>query len=162
MMEGASEISGYVAAYEMPYLEKVHSEPHDCLGGTRANRDPRLDPTAIVKYATARGSYHLASIQILPSRTKAFFMLRSHTFLSHALRRFSSRLNPIMNTRTHQLPANTLLDEEGNPDYDPRRFYPARIGDTIQKYQIISKLGWGTGSTVWLAKDTKWFVQRSS
>lgn len=86
-------------------------------------------------------------------------MLRFRTFLSLALRRFSSRLNPIMNTSTYLLPANTLLDEEGNPDYDPRRFYPARIGDTIQKYQIVSKLGWGTGSTVWLAKDTNWFVQ---
>ncbi|KAL8745942.1 MAG: hypothetical protein Q9190_001969 [Brigantiaea leucoxantha] len=59
-----------------------------------------------------------------------------------------------MNTSTHLLNANTILDEEGNPDYDPRRFYPARIGDTIQKYQIVSKIGWGTGSTVWLAKDT--------
>lgn len=86
-------------------------------------------------------------------------MLRSRTFLSLALRRFSSRLDPIMNTSTQLLPANTLLDEEGNPDYDPRRFYPARIGDTIQKYQIVSKLGWGTGSTVWLAKDTNRFVQ---
>ena len=85
-------------------------------------------------------------------------MLRSRTFLSFALRHFSSQLNPIINSSTYLLPANTLLDEEGNPDYDPRRFYPARIGDTIQKYQIVSKLGWGTGSTVWLAKDINWFV----
>ena len=64
-----------------------------------------------------------------------------------------------MNTNTQLLSANTIIDEEGNPGYDPRRFYPARVGDTIQKYRIVSKLGWGTGSTVWLVKDTSWFVQ---
>lgn len=51
------------------------------------------------------------------------------------------------------------LEEESNPDHDPRRFYPARIGQIIQKYQILSKLGWGTGSTVWLAKDISRCVQ---
>lgn len=59
----------------------------------------------------------------------------------------------------HVLPADTPLEEEENPDYDPKRFYPARVGETIQKYQIVSKLGWGTGSTVWLARDINRFVQ---
>jgi hypothetical protein len=49
-----------------------------------------------------------------------------------------------MNTTSHLLPANTLLEEEENPDYSLKRFYPARVGKTIQKYQIISKLSWGT------------------
>jgi hypothetical protein len=79
-------------------------------------------------------------------------MLRSRASLSLALRRLSSRPTPTMNTISHLLPANILLEEEENPDYDPKRFYPARVGETIQKYQIVSKLGWGTSSTVWLAK----------
>jgi serine/threonine-protein kinase SRPK3 len=65
-----------------------------------------------------------------------------------------------MNRSLHLLPANTLLEEEENPDYDPKRFYPARVGETIQKYQIVSKLGWGTSSTVWLAKEINRFGQR--
>lgn len=85
------------------------------------------------------------------------FMLRSRAFLSLALRRFSSRPTPIMSA--HVLPADTPLEEEENPDYDPKRFYPARVGGTIQKYQIVSKLGWGTGSTVWLVRDINRFVQ---
>ena len=64
-----------------------------------------------------------------------------------------------MNTISHLLPANILLEEEENPDYDPKRFYPARVGETIQKYQLVSKLGWGTSSTVWLAKEISRFVQ---
>jgi hypothetical protein len=86
-------------------------------------------------------------------------MLRSRASLFLALRHFSSRLTPIMNTTSHLLPANTLLEEEENRDYDPKRFYPARVGGTIQKYQIVSKLGWGTTSTVWLAKEISRFVQ---
>ena len=45
-----------------------------------------------------------------------------------ALRHFSSRLTPIMNTTPRLLPANTPLEEEENPDYDPKHFYPALIG----------------------------------
>ncbi|OAA50391.1 protein kinase domain protein [Metarhizium rileyi] len=45
-----------------------------------------------------------------------------------------------------------LLEEEKCSSYDPESYYPARIGETIRgKYRLISKLGWGTGSTVWLA-----------
>jgi hypothetical protein len=64
-----------------------------------------------------------------------------------------------MNTTSRLLPANTPLEEEENPDYDPKHFYRARVGETIQKYQIVSKLGWGTSSTVWLAKEISGFVQ---
>ncbi len=56
------------------------------------------------------------------------------------------------------LPNNSFLEEEGNPDYDPNRFYPARVGEVLQNYQIVSKLGWGSCSTVWLAKDIKRYV----
>lgn len=46
----------------------------------------------------------------------------------------------------------SLLEEEKSSSYDPESYYPARIGETIHgKYRLISKLGWGTGSTVWLA-----------
>jgi serine/threonine-protein kinase SRPK3 len=60
----------------------------------------------------------------------------------------------------HLLLANIPLEEEQNPDCDPGRFYPAQVREIIQRYQIVSKLGWGTGSTVWLAKDTSRWVQR--
>ncbi|KAK0384662.1 hypothetical protein NLU13_8748 [Sarocladium strictum] len=45
-----------------------------------------------------------------------------------------------------------FLEEEKSSSYDPESYYPARIGEIIHnKYRLISKLGWGTGSTVWLA-----------
>jgi serine/threonine protein kinase len=49
-----------------------------------------------------------------------------------------------------------LIDEEdGSPNYDANKYYPACIGELIRnKYRLISKLGWGVNSTVWLAKDS--------
>jgi len=64
-----------------------------------------------------------------------------------------------MNPISRLPPTDAPLEEEGNPDYDPRRVYPARVGETVRKFKIVSKLGWGTGSTVWLAKDINRFVQ---
>ncbi|PTU22309.1 hypothetical protein P175DRAFT_0431225, partial [Aspergillus ochraceoroseus IBT 24754] len=47
-----------------------------------------------------------------------------------------------------------LVEEEKTPYYDPKRFYPARLGEIIDaRYQLTTKLGYGTSSTVWLARD---------
>lgn len=48
-----------------------------------------------------------------------------------------------------------IREEDQHPHYDSRKYYPAHVGETIyERYCIISKLGWGANSTVWLAKDT--------
>ncbi|KAE8406443.1 kinase domain protein [Aspergillus pseudonomiae] len=48
-----------------------------------------------------------------------------------------------------------IREENQTPHYDPRKYYPARVGEILpRRYRIISKLGWGANSTVWLAKDT--------
>ncbi len=49
------------------------------------------------------------------------------------------------------------IEEQITPQYCAQRFYPVRLGEVINdKYHIVSKLGFGTSSTVWLA----WDVQR--
>lgn len=51
------------------------------------------------------------------------------------------------------------LEEERLPGYDPKAFYPAEIGERLAgKYELVSKLGWGSGSTVWLARVASWYV----
>lgn len=51
-------------------------------------------------------------------------------------------------------------EEEGHPRYDPKRFYSVSPGDLVAdgRYSIIAKLGWGAGSTVWLAEDLQYFT----
>lgn len=47
-----------------------------------------------------------------------------------------------------------VLEEERFEQFKQGQYYPANIGDVlISKYQIIGKLGFGTTSTVWLARD---------
>ena len=46
------------------------------------------------------------------------------------------------------------IEEEAHDAISKGRYYPVRIGDIIRnKYQIVGKLGFGVGSTVWLAND---------
>lgn len=49
------------------------------------------------------------------------------------------------------------FEEETLPTYDSTLYYPMRIGDIVGgHYQVVSKLGFGSTSTVWLASDLKY------
>ena len=61
-------------------------------------------------------------------------------------------------------PSSTLLmderiEEQTLPQYCPQLFYPVHLGKVINsRYQIVTKLGYGTSSTVWLAWDNQKYV----
>lgn len=53
-----------------------------------------------------------------------------------------------------RIPQRELVDEEIHPEYRPSSFYPARPGEVLaRKFQLLVKIGWGSQSTVWLARD---------
>lgn len=46
------------------------------------------------------------------------------------------------------------VEEEEMPDYVADRFYPVRLGEVFHgRYQAVTKLGFGSSSTIWLARD---------
>ncbi|KAI5863435.1 kinase-like protein [Durotheca rogersii] len=50
--------------------------------------------------------------------------------------------------------ASVKVEEETLPFYNPRLFYPVRIGEAFgDRYQVVAKLGYGTTSTTWLCHD---------
>ncbi|MCJ1404769.1 hypothetical protein MMC11_007995 [Xylographa trunciseda] len=60
------------------------------------------------------------------------------------------------------LPSNVPIEEERVHGYKPRNFYPVNPGDIFHgKYEITAKLGYGSSSTVWLARDIKRQMWRS-
>ena len=64
-----------------------------------------------------------------------------------------SRLTPLALSIEHSIEEQTL------PHYSPLCFLPVSIGDVVNEhYEIITKLGYGSDSTVWLAKDIRWCV----
>ncbi|KAI2093330.1 hypothetical protein LOZ36_000206 [Ophidiomyces ophidiicola] len=46
------------------------------------------------------------------------------------------------------------LEEENMPAFDQHAYYPVRFGEVFnERYQVLSKLGYGTNSTVWFCRD---------
>ncbi|KAK9237119.1 kinase-like domain-containing protein [Lipomyces kononenkoae] len=47
-----------------------------------------------------------------------------------------------------------LVEEETMPEYMSEHFYPVRLGEVFNdRFQTVAKLGYGTSSTIWLARD---------
>ena len=58
------------------------------------------------------------------------------------------------NPNFRTLPMDQQIEEEAHDAISKGRYYPVHIGDVIiKKYQIVGKLGFGVGSTVWLANE---------
>jgi serine/threonine-protein kinase SRPK3 len=46
------------------------------------------------------------------------------------------------------------IEEENMPAYDRGLFHPVRIGEVFNsRYQVLTKIGFGANSTVWLCRD---------
>ncbi|KAE8151541.1 kinase-like domain-containing protein [Aspergillus avenaceus] len=53
-----------------------------------------------------------------------------------------------------RLDVNQCFEEENTPYYHSAHFYPTRIGEILNnRYQVVTKIGYGTSSTIWLARD---------
>lgn len=58
------------------------------------------------------------------------------------------------NSNFTTLPSDQKIEEEAHGSILKGRYYPVRIGDVVgEKYQVLGKLGYGVGSTVWLANE---------
>lgn len=46
--------------------------------------------------------------------------------------------------------------EEGRSEYQPGGFHPVYVGDLYHgRYEVLSKIGYGAYSTVWLVRDSQ-------
>lgn len=54
------------------------------------------------------------------------------------------------------LPADTPIEEEEKPAYNPKHYYPVRPSQIFnQKCEALTKIGFGTCSTVWLVRGIR-------
>lgn len=54
------------------------------------------------------------------------------------------------------LNSSESLEEESLPDYLKERYYPVHVGEVFKsQYQVLTKLGFGSSSTVWLCRDLR-------
>ncbi|PYH38424.1 kinase domain protein [Aspergillus neoniger CBS 115656] len=79
------------------------------------------------------------------------------------LRASPHQLSRSLSTTT-SIPQHEPVDEELSPGYNPKHFYPAKPGEVLaDHYRLLVKIGWGSGSTVWLARDVaryRWQTER--
>ncbi|KAL5361430.1 protein kinase [Aspergillus floccosus] len=72
---------------------------------------------------------------------------------------------PVPPTAEPPIPQQEPVDEELCPGYDSASFYPANPGEVLaERFQLLVKIGWGSQSTVWLARDIsrfKWQHERT-
>lgn len=88
-------------------------------------------------------------LNALPSRSMAFLW----RLIKGLWKEPASQLIQFSNPNYELLPTDQKVEEEA---HDLSRYYPVRIGDTLEnRYQIVGKLGYGLGSTVWLANEWK-------
>jgi hypothetical protein len=109
-------------------------------------------------------SFHAHTVTV----SLAFAHATSHPMNSMAT--FQSRaLSPVWTLKHRPWPLSTAvapkllvdeaIEEERTPYYDPARFYPVRLGNVLNdRYQLTTKVGYGSSSTVWLARDLNQFV----
>ncbi|KAI3026609.1 hypothetical protein CBS147482_859 [Aspergillus niger] len=73
-------------------------------------------------------------------------------FLPHLGRRWKPLSFP--NFNFVRIPNWHKIEEETLPEYTASQYYPTRIGEIIkERYQVIGKLGYGSTSTAWLARN---------
>ena len=104
----------------------------------------RLSPSLIsIDHAMGYGSH---------SRLIAAFW----HFARHLVREPEPQLLRFSNSNFKTLPSHLKVEEETHDALSKGKYYPIRIGDVIvNKYQVVGKLGYGIGSTVWLANETQ-------
>ena len=81
-------------------------------------------------------------------------MLRVKSWVMNPLKALYSSPWPLSPIVAPALDQRQPIEEEKTPYYDPKRFYPIHLGNVLNdRYQVATKLGYGTNSTVWLVRD---------
>ena len=93
----------------------------------------------------------------LPSHfcTEYQLSLRRHLI---AQRRSTKRLDRLRTMRTashfERIDHSYVVEEESVFGYNPKHYYPVKLGEILhERYKVITKLGYGSASTVWLCRD---------
>ena len=73
------------------------------------------------------------------------------------MRTMSTPSKAFPNIGFQTVPADQRTEEGNLPNYNAEKYYAVRIGEVLRaRYQIVGKLGFGGGSTVWACRDLRY------
>lgn len=137
----------------------------------RAGHTCRLSLTTRSHFLIARVVMALrrTALRGFPRSSSSVFLPSSSAPYLHSLRTFSAvtvKLGLFSIGRRRSEPRSfpsrgfdivdkdQLIEEEELPEYKAEHFYPARLGEVFHdRFQTVAKLGYGSSSTIWLARD---------
>lgn len=101
-----------------------------------------------------RFSRHSISIRLAPPYKNCLSSLKRHRSISNSTQKVPNHVSVLNTSRTRYAP---LEDIEHFERYAPGGYYPVRIGErfSASRYRIVHKLGFGTSSTIWLARGNR-------
>lgn len=152
----------------MTVLDRINptsSTPHLHFLWSRPSPHGVLSPNSyLATIIMCRGSFRLPA-SIITSRLLAFPNTR-RVSLPISLLYFWPGAVRTMASTSHSPPRRfpssgfvaldpkLKVEEEELPSYVPEDFYPVTIGEVfVERYQLVTKLGFGMSSTVWLCRD---------
>ena len=85
-----------------------------------------------------------------------YFYRLSRTHLGHRPNHLGATRRLLHQHNNNNTTKHTPLEEQTLPRFHEKRYYPVKIGQTFNDhYRILTKLGYGAHSTVWLARDQR-------
>ena len=96
----------------------------------------------------------LARSATLRRNTPGIVALRNRHFPIPKTKGFHAAPKHSPSSEFEEVPLSQEIEEELVPGYASEKFYPVSIGEILDaRYQVVTKLGRGVGSTAWLARD---------
>ncbi|EFE38193.1 protein kinase, putative [Trichophyton verrucosum HKI 0517] len=90
------------------------------------------------------------------TRTRRFLWTSISSSLKSFLPKLPERRRLFPTNGFQVVDSNIAIEEEAIPDYKADRFYPVKLGEVFEgRFQVIAKLGFGSSSTIWLARDLR-------
>lgn len=113
-----------------------------------------------IRHLTRLSSYSRPITCQLPvypaTRTERFLWTSISSSLKSFLPKLPEKRRPLPTSGYQAIDSNILIEEEAIPDYKADRFYPVTLGEVFEgRFQVIAKLGFGSSSTIWLARDLR-------
>lgn len=120
----------------------------------RRLREPSPMELIFRRATTCKFSHHFSPYRSCRRLLKEMF--RITRWARQYLLRMPSPARPVLSSGFQVLDRTQPIEEERYKWYKPEDYYPVRIGEIFKdRYQVLSKLGYGAYSTVWLCRDLK-------
>ncbi|KAF5711542.1 CMGC SRPK kinase [Fusarium mundagurra] len=120
---------------------------------------PRRHLKSLYRLISRRAACSVRSISVIPKYPTSVTRKSSTQAVPKPYHNVHTTLENPLTFQTYAydvIDKDVKVEEEEIPGYEASRFYPVHIGEVFKgRYQAVTKLGFGSSSTIWLARDLR-------